>query len=97
MFAGKPMDSTFAAGDGEIAAGAPRPRRRALLMSGFDDDVTDFNPIKAVAGRLKLQSFRADCLRFKVFLVEWLGWSEVGASTYSHHNKAALTLVCVTP
>jgi hypothetical protein len=34
--------------------------RRAILIAAWDDDVINPNPIKAVAGRLRLGTFKAD-------------------------------------
>mmetsp|Transcript_21330 Transcript_21330/g.69028 ORF Transcript_21330/g.69028 Transcript_21330/m.69028 type:complete len:507 (+) Transcript_21330:281-1801(+) len=59
------------------------PRRRGIIIAGFDDDAAEstVNPLKAVSGRLKLASFRKDCGRMKVFLTEWLGWDESEVET----------------
>ena len=34
--------------------------RRAILIAAWDDDVISPNPIKAVAGKLRLDTFKAD-------------------------------------
>ena len=57
-----------------LMASIPERRRFALLISAWDDGVADWNPIKASAGRIRLQSFKNDRENMREFLTQEAGF-----------------------